>query len=164
MYLAASPSRKHMRVKVPHNPLTSALPPQTCVKKTCNYSKVSAVTWKHTSRKHLYVVQIANWWATTQLSIILTSRMIWPGGLCRLCLQGVQHLQLCEQLTKTSSSKRPASEYIITIVLLLIIRYQYQFNTTRSLYNINAMGVTSLVCKAHQWQHSSNIMVTEYIQ
>ena len=30
------------------------------------------------------LIPIANWWATTQLLIILTSSTMWPGGLCQL--------------------------------------------------------------------------------
>ena len=42
----------------------------------------------------------------------------------------------CKQLTKTSGSKRPASELSLTAVLLLINSLSVSVNATMSLYNI----------------------------
>ena len=83
-----------------------------------------------------------------------TSRTFQPGGLCQLLTTS------CKQLTKTSGSEDPASEYHQQLCCCSSIRHLYQFTATMSLYDdILTHGLTNMLT-----YDGRMLVITEYCQ
>ena len=88
-------------------------------------------------------IPITNWWATTQLLIVLTSRTLSPGSLCQLL----------------TIWQRPPGGNVLLVSIINSCVFAHQFNTTVRLYNISACShipISLLPLEGMGWATSSS--------